>query len=87
MIYSKKLKYINLKIQLTYKNLCGKLNTKKLYGGLFSWNISKLLKHAICVKVLKTVAVANARPLASLLAKQAAVLLTRSAKAKANNLT
>jgi len=82
-----KLKYINVKIQLTYKNLCGKLNTKKIYGGLFSWNISKLLKLAICAKVLKTVVVANARHLASLLAKQAVVLLTRNAKAlrKANN--
>ena len=72
---------------MTYKNLCGKLDTKKLYGGLFSWNISKLLKHAICVKALKTVVVANARHPASLLAKQAAVSQTRNVKAlrKANN--
>ena len=72
---------------MTYKYLCGKLYTKKLYGGLFSWNISKLLKLVICAKALKTVAAANARHLASPLAKQAAVLLTRNAKAlrKANN--
>ena len=51
------------------------------------WNISKQLKQRTFATALKKAVAANARHLASLLAKQAAVLLTRSAKAKANNLT
>ena len=49
------------------------------------WNTSKQLKQRTFAKALKTAAAANARHLASPLAKQAAVLLTSSAKAKTNN--
>ena len=49
------------------------------------WNTSKQSKQKIFATALKKAVAANARHLASLLAKQAAVLLTSSAKTKANN--
>ena len=51
------------------------------------WNTSEQLKQRTFATALKKAVAANARHLASLLAKQAAVLLTSSAKAKTNNLS
>ena len=51
------------------------------------WNALRQLKLVTFAKALKRAVAANARPLASLLARLAVVLLTNSAKAKrkANN--
>ena len=50
------------------------------------WNTSKQLKQRTFATALKKAAAVNARHPASLLAKQAAVLLTSSAKAKTNKI-
>lgn len=49
------------------------------------WKESRLLIHAIFARALKTAAAANARLLASLRAKQAAVLQISSAKRLTSN--
>jgi len=73
---------------LTLKEICDNISyIQYCLRRILSWNTSRLSKHVTFAKALKKAVAANARLLASPLAKQAAVSQISSAKAprKASN--